>query len=148
MWHILNPATLIKFYLGTIMILMAGYMFFYIAPQLETMYWPVLDKLQIIEVRPIDPDTSIVMTAFKKRRDCAYLGTAWYRSNSNGSFERVAMVTERVKGDDSSPNRPLGYQTSGPWRVSMPAEQIRSRSIVEIFHQCWPFWTTRTQFYP
>lgn len=122
---------------------------FTLGPAIETRYFPVVGKLEILRVDRIDDNTSAVYAAFRKLRNCDYLGMAWYRGKRDqDGFERVALVILRQDGDESSPNRPVGYQKSGPWKVSIPAGEIRGNSFVELFHRCWMFWPTRTEFYP
>lgn len=138
----------IKSALASITFICLVFLVYGLGPFLETKYFPVLEKLQIIEVKPEGKDKARVLAAFKKLRECEYVGIAWYWKKADDSFERVPLVLMRKAGDNSSPNRPLGYQTSGPWEVSIPADQVLFNSFVEVFHNCWPFWTTRTKFYP
>lgn len=126
----------------------AAYFFFVIGPTAESRYFPVLGKLKLTKIKEDGPDSSLVMATFRKKRDCDYLGIAWYRLLPNGATERIAIVLRRKEGDESSPNRPLGVSVTGPWEVAMPAQQIPILSVVEVFHRCHPFWTTRTPFYP
>ncbi len=118
------------------------------APMIETRFFPVLDKLEILTVEPLGENLSRVRAAFRKKRNCAYLGIAWYRGKQGDEFERVSVALGRDPGDVSSPNRPVGYQKAGPWDIGMPADEVRGNSFVEVYHQCFFAWTTRTEFYP
>lgn len=138
----------IKAFVTAVVSLCASYLFFVIGPLAESKYFPVVSKLQMLEIKPIDADRSYVTAEFTKKRDCEYIGVAWYRLMPNGVLERVPMVVRRRAGDDSSPNRPIGTTVAGPWEVGMPHNQIKGLSVVEVFHRCHPFWTTRTPFYP
>ena len=122
--------------------------FFVSLPMLETRYKPVVSKLAIGKVEPASDGRSIVYAAFNKLRQCEYIGIAWYQRQSDGSLERVPLELLRRPGDISSPNRPLGRAQSGPWIVSIPVNQLRQSSVVELTHRCHPFWTSVTQFYP
>lgn len=119
-----------------------------IGPALETRLFPVVGKLTIERMVAVDPTTTNVSAYFNKIRNCEYLGIAWYRGTRADGFERVPMIVMRQDGDDSSPNRPVGAQRSGPWQVSIPMDEIRVNSFVELKHQCHPFWPTTTEFYP
>jgi hypothetical protein len=124
-------------------------LFWTIGPYVETHFFPVVGKLTIEKIVPTEDGQSEVYAIFEKKRNCEYIGIAWYRGNRDiGPFERVALVLMRADGDDSSPNRPVGFQRSGPRKVSVPTDEILNNSFVELFHKCHPFWTTRTEFYP
>ena len=119
-----------------------------LAPWLETKYWPVVSKMQIDQMYSEGLDKTRVMASFTKLRNCDYLGIAWYRGSREFGFMRVPLELMRQPNDVSSPNRPLGRQNSGPWIVSIPATEIYGNSFVELYHQCTPFWVTRTEFFP
>jgi len=120
-----------------------------IGPKVETTYFPVVSKLEILSMTAgSEPGTTVITTAFDKFRTCDYLGLAWYRGKQDTVFERVSVVLQRKTGDTSSPNRPTGRQTSGPWIIGMPIEEIKQNSFAQLFHRCHPFWTTITEFYP
>lgn len=133
---------------ATITVMMVLYLIFLVGPVLETRWNPVLDKLQIQSVTPISDKESELFVAFRKRRDCEYVGMAWFRDDGQNGLDRVALVQMRPPGDVTPPNRPLGLQRAGPWHVAIPADQIRTKSVVEVLHRCHPFWMTRTRFYP
>lgn len=137
----------IKAFVVAVVTLCACYMFFVVGPAAESKYWPVVGKLSLLNVRA-QGDQSLVSVRFQKFRNCEYLGIAWHRLYPNGDIERVPVVLMRKSGDVSGPNRPVGVSIAGPWIVSMPVVQLRGQSIVEVFHRCHPFWTTRTPFYP
>ena len=138
----------IKAALGTVAILSVLYVFFTVGPALESRFLPVLGKMEITSVKPLSPSSSLVTTRFQKLRDCEYMGIAWYYGSQSGIFSRVSMVPIRDPDDTSSPSRPIGDQRAGPWRVAIPAEQVRDKSFVQVFHRCSPFWVTMTMFYP
>lgn len=119
-----------------------------VGPGIETYFFPVVSKLTIEKMEAIDDGSATVDAYFTKLRNCEYIGIAWYRGQRDGGFARVPLVLTRAPGDDSSPNRPVGAQRSGPWLVSMPVSEIKANSFVELKHQCHPFWVTTTEFYP
>ncbi|TWF53281.1 hypothetical protein [Neorhizobium alkalisoli] len=139
---------LLKTLFGSIGLFCGLYSFFLLGPDIETRYRPVLSKLTITEVRELTPDTSLVRAEFTKLRGCEYMGIAWYRGSEANDFERISMTPVKDPEDTSSPNRPVGTQRAGPWRLTMPAGEVRQNSFVQVFHRCHPFWTTMTRFYP
>lgn len=119
-----------------------------LAPYLETRYWPVLGKMHIDSMEAINSQQTKVYATFTKVRNCDYLGLAWFHGTRETGFQRVMLQLFRDPKDISSPNRPLGTQNTGPWIVSIPIHDIEKNSFVEAYHQCTPFWVTRTEFYP
>jgi hypothetical protein len=139
---------MLKMLFGSIGLLCGIYSFFMLGPEVETLYRPVLSKLIITEVEEVTPETSMVRAEFTKLRNCEYMGIAWYRGTEANYFDRVSMTPVKDPDDTSSPNRPVGTQSAGPWRLTMKAEEVRKNSFVQVFHRCHPFWTTMTRFYP
>lgn len=148
--HRLKPSGLAfaKFFLGTVGLLAGLISFFAAGPALESRYWPVLGKLEFTKVESVTDNTSIVRVRFTKERDCEYMGIAWYYGSSPGISERVSMIPIRDPEDTSSPNRIVGMQSAGPWRLAIPAGEVSTKSYVVAYHRCHPFWTTSTKFYP
>lgn len=138
----------LKALLATIAILSGIYVFFLLGPWIETRYFPVLSTMRIVSVDAATDDTSLVRTRFTKLRACDYMGISWYYGSQAGLFERVSMVPIRDPNDTSAPNRATGDQRAGPWRVTIPAGEVRTKSFVQVYHRCHPFWTTMSQFYP
>lgn len=122
--------------------------FFLITPYLETRYWPVVGKMKIEWMMDENEKQTKIYVSFTKLRNCDYMGIAWFRGNRTTGFLRVPLQLMRLPGDVSSPNRPLGYQQSEPWIVDIPQGEIVTNSFVELYHQCTPFWVSRTEFYP
>lgn len=122
--------------------------FFVTFPQLETRYFPVVTKLQIDLIEPAAEGRSAVYVSFAKLRGCEYIGMAWFEQTSSVDKDRVTLELYRAPGDITTPSRPVGRQSSGPWVVDIPPDRLRADSIVEVTHRCHPFWSTVTQFYP
>jgi hypothetical protein len=134
--------------LGIITFLTLLYSFFMVGPAIESRWFPVLSKMQVLELQSLTDQTSAVRAEFTKLRNCEYLGIAWYHGSQQKDFERISMVPIRDPDDTSSANRPVGTQRAGPWRLTMPADEVLRNSFVQAFHRCHPFWTTVTDFYP
>lgn len=119
-----------------------------LGPLAETRFFPVVGKLQILRMDPLPGKKTAVFAAFEKLRNCEYIGIAWFSGSRQKGFERVPLVLYRQPGDDSSPNRPIGFQRAGPWEIALTAEEVRTRSFAELHHRCHPLWATVTEFYP
>jgi hypothetical protein len=118
-------------------------------PWLETRFFPVVGKLEIESAEPGPmPGTTLVRAAFRKLRNCDYIGIAWFRGTREDGFERVPIILQREPGDLSSPNRPVGYQQAGPWIIGVAPDELRSLSFAELQHRCHSFWVTTTEFWP
>jgi hypothetical protein len=120
-----------------------------VGPWVETRFFPVVEKLQILRAEPGDDGaTTVLHAAFRKIRDCEYIGMSWFRGDRAESFERVPVVLMRREGDTSSPNRPLGYQRAGPWVIHVPPDELATKSFAILHHRCHGLWTSNTEFYP
>jgi len=140
--------SLIKMICGSIAFFSLIFTVFAVGPALETRYWPVVSKVEIISIEAGVGDTTIVRAAFRKLRDCEYVGTAWYEGTRPDNFERVSMTVLREPGDTSSPSRPVGQQKAGPWVIGMPLDSLLNKSFAQLTHRCHPFWMTTTNFFP
>lgn len=119
-----------------------------VGPAIETTYWPVVSKLEIISVEQAPGGKTKIRAAFRKLRDCDYLGISWFVGDRPSSFERVSVELMREPSDTSIPNRPLGYQTAGPWIIGISPQELKANSFTQLQHRCHPFWTSVTDFYP
>lgn len=142
-WLILVLQTI----LGAITVSVLLITVFVTMPVLETRFFPVVHKLLIDSIEPLG-NQSIVRGTFNKVRQCDYIGIAWFERNQLGGLDRVQVQTRRDINDVSSPNRPVGWQSAGPWIIAIPADELKSNSVAELSHRCHPFWTTVTHFYP
>ncbi|WP_105430240.1 hypothetical protein [Neorhizobium sp. T6_25] len=119
-----------------------------VGPAMETRFFPVVGKLDILTIEPTADGQTQIRAAFRKIRDCEYVGIAWFSGDRPGDFDRVSVQLMREPNDTSSPNRPVGYQRAGPWIIGLPVSEVRNRSFAQLTHRCHPFWTTTTDFYP
>lgn len=120
---------------------------FTVGPQLETRFWPVVSKLKILSIEEVAGQSQLT-ARFTKFRNCEYIGLSWFRGRLDGNFERVRVTILRQPGDDGSPNRPPGTQTSGPWLVAIPPADLRGNSFARLSHRCHFLWLTTTDFWP
>ena len=124
------------------------YIIWIVGPSLETRFWPVVGKLQILSLEPTPDGRTKVRAAFRKLRECEYIGIAWFAGDRPTEFERVSVVLHRDPQDTGSPNRPLGYQKAGPWIIGLPPYDLRNKSFARLQHFCHPLWVTNTDVYP
>jgi len=122
-----------------------------VGPSVERSWQPVVGKLQVLDAIEIEPGVTEIHARFRKIRDCNYLSVAWYVGNPNSEFRQVrvqTMTDDASINDIPSPNRPLGWQSAGPWRIAMSLNDFENNSFAILTHQCHPFWVTTTNFYP
>jgi hypothetical protein len=147
-----NPGAvfLVKAFCAAVIFIALFFFTFVVGPQLETRYYPVVGYLQITKIEPMDDGRqSRIWVQFEKLREsCAPIEVHWYRGNRAEVFERVNFYVEKPIGGNKYFNRPAGMQRSGPWVVAIPSDEIRSNAFSDAEHRCWPFWTTRSHFYP
>lgn len=145
MWRI-SWAFVIRWTCAAVITVCVFYAAFIFGPALETKFFPVVTNFKIIK-ETVSDDRVEISVEFEKKRDCAYLGTAWYRGHRTKIFEQVRFATQPVSGR-VSPSWPVGKQSSGPWTVFLSKEDLASNSFAEFYHQCHLLWITRTEFYP
>ncbi|NEH72253.1 hypothetical protein [Rhizobium leguminosarum] len=139
---------LVKLICGTIIFFASIFTVFAVGPAIETRYLPAVSKLTITSIEETSDGRTRIRVAFRKLRDCEYIGITWFVGSRPDSFERVSVVLMRDQNDTSSPNRPIGYQTAGPWIIGVPPEDLKNHSFAQLVHRCHPFWPTVTDFFP
>lgn len=137
-----------KIFCSGVILIATAFTFWVIGPSIETRHFPVVSKLRIVSIAENAHGDSVIMAEFTKLRACEFLGLAWYRGKQTEGFERVPVILLRREGDRSSPNRPTGFQRSGPWQIGIPPAEIEGNSFAQLHHRCHSFWVTTTDFYP
>ncbi len=138
----------VKSMCATIVFFSGVFTVYAVGPAIETKYFPVVSKLEILSIKELPDGQTEIRAAFRKIRDCEYVGVSWFAGSRSEGFERVSVVLMREKGDTSSPNRPVGYQRAGPWIIGVSPDDLRKGSFAQLVHRCHPFWTTTTDFFP
>lgn len=110
-------------------------------------FGPVVSKLRILSIKPSPDGHSLLTVEFTKLRACDYGGIAWFKRLDDG-FDRVPVELMRMVGDTSSPDRPLGTQRAGPWKVHLPPVDLVNNSFAVLSHNCHGLWVTTTDFFP
>lgn len=114
--------------------------FYTVGPMLETRFWPVYSRFRIVEA--VDtPDGLRVVARFTKYRDCAPQGYGWYV----GEFGIMRQVITR--SSDTVITRPMGMQL-GTFVVKDLTLKDLPYLYAEVYHNCYPLWTTRSIIYP
>jgi hypothetical protein len=140
---------MVKSCLAAIIVLATIFTLWTIGPSIETARLPVVGKLEVLSVVENADHHTVIRAAFRKLRECEYIGIQWFKIEDGGqSFERVPVELLREDNDTSSPNRPVGYQKAGPWIVHVSLAEFKERSFATLTHRCHPFWSTTTNFYP
>lgn len=143
MFRLISWFGIIRTVCSTILIMALIYATAEFGPMLESKYRPVIVDFKIVRKEAAFGHRTAIYVSFNKIRDCAYIGTAWYKGSRKGGFERVAF---RAVNLPNSPSRPTGEQLAGPWVVDIPPD-VLEHSFAEYYHQCNPFFITRTPFY-
>jgi hypothetical protein len=138
----------------SILLMIAGFLAlippsYFILQAIEHAQFPVVGKMELLNIEAEEGNTTLVYVKFDKLRDCKYLGISWFRKLPGDVLERATIdIRPLTPLDRSDTNRPVGTQITGPWRIGIPADVIRSTSTVHLTHQCHPLYVTRTVIYP
>lgn len=144
-------------FLDAVLTLLAGMVVtiavFGLGPLIETRYFPVYTKMQIVSIERIPPNNSLITAKYEKLRDCEPLASAWYNSPIAVDLDarQLQFTPRRAVGGNPGPrplNRPIGKYTSQPFELDASPEDIKQTVFAEVFSRCHPFWTTRTLIYP
>ena len=131
----------------TLFVLVLLAVFWWIGPDVETKYWPVVRPLTITRTEAVDADHTRIWVRFEKNRGCQPVGVYWYRGRRGRPFDQIGFVVERPNGGQRFVNRPLGDQTAGPWVIEAAAGEIGNNVFADAQHSCNPAWTTISRFY-
>jgi len=128
----------------------------FIGPLIETKFFPVYTKFELVEATET-PDGVIAVFEFTKIRDCKPKGSHWYLGNS---MSVDVTVPTGLAGPEP---RPLGKQRTSPYLLeNVTIEDLKdpNRVIAEVRNQCnFPLlgylglqipqpWSTLSNVYP
>lgn len=119
---------------------------FILGPVVETKFFPVYSKFEIVSVEPYGKGQSLATFRFTKYRQCDPQGFAWYSGELGAAFRQLT-VKMQAPTDNPAP-RPLGLQETSPYIIDATPDQIRRAVFAEIYNRCHPLWTTRSEIYP
>lgn len=106
--------------------------------RLEGDVLPVATNFEVVSSASQNSQTFIYVT-FNKARHCEFLGVNWYLDTT-----RLNVVFLEDKGK-APLSRPVGGQTTGPWRIDIPT---LDGTTAEVLHRCHNLWLTTTKLYP
>lgn len=122
--------------------------FFTIGPLVETRWFPVYSKFEIMSLSPAPNGTDTLMTVrLYKIRACAPRGFAWFTTDF-GNFVRQLNIVSTNR-QNPAPQLPVGR--ANPTfiiRDLLLTETDISSMSGETYSQCHPFWITRTEVFP
>lgn len=113
---------------------------FSVGPLVETRLFPVVNQTKIFDEKVNKTGVEFHLE-FHKRRQCEFLGLAWYAGPTRFPvrFEPDATMPPQ------SLTRPIGFHRDGPWQVLGLWSLEQTRAIA--MHRCHPLWITITEFY-
>jgi hypothetical protein len=122
---------------ATLFVLIAA--LFVAGPSLESRLLPVTTHAVVTE--EVEDATGVLFFVnFVKRRQCEFLGLAWYIGARRVPVDFTPTDQQRVLG-----TRPAGPQEAGPWHL--PGVRTLEGTQAWALHRCHPLWLTVTEFY-
>ncbi|MEM7490058.1 MAG: hypothetical protein AAF390_13140 [Pseudomonadota bacterium] len=112
---------------------------FAIGPLVESRAFPVTTRAEVLEETIGDEGVSFFVR-FGKRRQCEFLGLAWYDGE-----RRLPIEFEPGAGVTAPATRPMGGHFAGPWFLRGMRTLAGTRAWA--LHRCHPLWITFTEFY-
>lgn len=113
---------------------------FSVGPIVETRLFPVYTKTRVLE-EVADQLGVEFFLEFTKRRQCEFLGLAWY----SGPTRYPVRFEPGSSGSLATLTRPIGKHRAGPWQV-LGLQTLRN-TRASALHRCHPLWITTTEFY-
>lgn len=117
-----------------------------LGPYIETRFFPVYSKFEIVKIDETPSGGSRVVFRYTKLRSCPPSGFMWFIGEPGGAFRQVDILSARPPG--ARVNRPLGENTSVPYEIDVPPQELLERGFATIYNNCHALWTTRSVIYP
>lgn len=117
-----------------------------LGPSLETKLFPVYSKFEIVKIDETPSGGSRVVFKYFKLRDCQPAGFMWFIGEPGAAFRQVDILSARPPG--VRVNRPIGENTSVPYEIDVPPNELLTRGFATIYNNCHPLWVTRSVIYP
>ncbi len=101
-------------------------------PDLETVFFPVVGQIELVEGHKVDDGVQEVYVEFDKFRDCDFIGL---RMNDPLGYRVNFNFLDKT--GDSYHSRPEGFNIAGPWRLftNFEIEELH----IEAVHECKGF---------
>jgi hypothetical protein len=103
-------------------------------PSVDKQLRPIVDSFQIRRASLENSVLSVSGTMFKLRdAGCKFSSVRFYDQRG----DHLALKFDDNKADQAA-NRPRGYQSWGPWRVTLAPDTVALSA--EAVHECWYEW--------
>lgn len=125
---------------GLLMILFWGFAIT-VGPVIESKAFPVISHFRIAEIRALpDPNTLSFRPAFRKTRECRYLGMTWFVKDDKGQIARhqVQLSKDTYEPTTSPPGEILGSW----WDVGVSDGDREMFGVLH--HSCGLPWESRS----
>jgi hypothetical protein len=137
---------LIDWVLTCIMLLLGFFAVVTIGPKIETHFFPVYSQFQILKIKETEDGGTEVVFRYTKLRSCKPAGIMWFIGEPGGAYRQIDLVSNRPPL--TTVNRPLGENTSVPYKVDVAPAVLINRGFANIYSNCHPFWVTQSSIYP
>lgn len=111
--------------------------------KLEGYLFPVVSKITVDKTEPHGKFSILFWGHFTKIRNCTFEDVKWVLVDSEGNEVRLAVTF--MEGEQL---RVSGNQSFGPWKISISAEKLKTRTRADVYHTCHALWITKTSIYP
>lgn len=127
----------------TFTIILSIWVFYTVGPWLESNYFPVTSKITFVE-KYEDKGRTIFRFQYEKKRQCEFNSFEWF---SGRTFKE--NHSPKKMGSKEVTSNPSGETyISSMWVIDAPIDETFNDPLIVWWHQCHPFWETKTIIYP
>lgn len=136
---------ILVFWMFQVIFAMLAVIFFYMAPKIDGLFFPVVKDFQILEIvhSPGGDYAMISGVLLKTRGECRRVDLMAF-SSPPGAGEPVKVHEIVTQVSDPNFDRPAGSQEFGPWTVYRPEYPLGPIINFSIRHRCNYLWETTT----
>lgn len=139
-----NPLFTLGFWV--LMGMLGMVLLFQVGPFLETTFWPVYSKFEIVEAEEVEGGTMATFS-YTKYRDCEPRGAEWF-IGVIGVTQRQVKIEVQGRGVIRPSVAPGRHMTS-PYLIDISKQELEQNLYAELYSRCpWIPWVTRTVIYP
>lgn len=117
-----------------------------LGPTLETKFFPVYSKFEILELTAQPEGKTRAVFAYTKLRSCEPVGVNWFMGEPGAAYRQVELMS--LNPPTTSSNRPVGFNVTVPYLIDVTPDVLRHRAFATIYSNCHPFWVTQSRIYP
>lgn len=110
---------------------------FVVGPEIETRFFPVYSRFELIEAVPFNKGSKIVVR-YTKFRHCFPQGYAWYSGDLGKSLRQLS-----VSAHPRVPIQSVGRHEQ-TIEIDVTPPEIMNNLYAEVFSRCHPLWITRS----